>query len=455
MCQLQTLVLLSLWWKAPNEPKDGWHWLGLAISLARTLGLHRDATNKQFDPKTSALRRRLWWSCITRDTFTSFSSNRVPRISDTDYVVAPLTLQDFELHEQGDAARWRIRKQSLDVQKQLATICIQTAAICKIITRVLLAAYNETSTGYVDIIYSNSTPDQGRSYIEPVRLRNLEEEFQAWQAGVSPDILHPNPISVPLSRHKQAPLVHRALLSILSHTGLIMIQRQRDSSLPPSKTPRDLVRNAARQVNKIIMDMYAVDLMKDMAPTVISLLFPVSMSHLLDMKSREPYLRREGRRRLEECKQALRELADGHVSAEWAVNLLKYAESKIKIHPDGIKVLSTSVASQTPSYPEEPLSYGQDTDGQRHDQQRVQVSAQVPPTTFLGGEYASTSHLRSTQTGFMPDFGDPMMTENPLDWDDPNNMWLGFPEIQWDIATMDRLEHGTMSTDFEGGTFRL
>lgn len=129
-----------------------------------------------------------------------------------------------------------------------------------------------------------------------------------------------SPISVLSSRHEQAPLVHRALLSLLYYTGLIMIHRQRDPSSPAEESPRSLVREAASQVNKIIIDMYAVDLMKDMPPTVISLLFPTSMSHILDIKSRDALIRQNGAQKLEECKQALRELVDGHFAAEWAVN---------------------------------------------------------------------------------------------------------------------------------------
>lgn len=457
ICQLQTLVLLSLWWKGPNQPKDGWHWLGLAISLARTMGLHQDATNKHLDPKSSALRRRIWWSCTVRDTFASFSSNRVPRISDVDFVVAPLTLHDFEWHEYSEGARRGIGKQSMDVQKQLAAICIQTTAICRIITRVLLAAYNETSTGDIDILYFNSTPDQGRLHIEPKKLRNIEAEFGAWKTGLPPDVVFTSPGSRPCLRHEQAPLVHRALLSILYHTGLIMIHRQRNAGSFPDETPRDLVRSAARQVNKIAMDMYAVDLMKDLPPTVISLLFPASLSHILDMKSRDRFLRREGVQRLEECKQALRELTDGHLAAEWAVNLLKYVETRVNAETPAMKALSTAVDAQThPWHEEKTVSRGQNTPGQRQDYGEALMSAQDPPPATLLGSSERTSTSTSTSymqsTSFMPNFGDSTGTDDPGNWSNFPNVWFGFPEAQWDVPSMARLEHDTM--EFGEGSFR-
>jgi hypothetical protein len=35
------LFLLGFWWAGPEDQKDTWHWLGCAISLAQTLGMHR------------------------------------------------------------------------------------------------------------------------------------------------------------------------------------------------------------------------------------------------------------------------------------------------------------------------------------------------------------------------------------------------------------------------------
>lgn len=417
------------------------------------MGLHQDATNKHLDARTSALRRRIWWSCIIRDTFTSFSCNRVPRISDADFVVAPLTLNDFEWRLLPDANRKGFISQNLDIQKQMAAICIQTAAICRIITRVLFAAYKETSTGNIDILYFNSTPAQGRSYIEPTKLKAIEEEFQAWKIGLPPDAAYKGSTSAPSSRHEQASLVHRALLSILYHAGLIMIHRQRDPGLPFDESPRDLVRDAARQVNKVIMDMYAHDLMKDMSPTVISVMFPASVSHILDMKSQDSSLRREGVQRLNECKQALLELADGHLSAEWAVNFLKDVESKVIAQHQVTKALSATVNTQTLLNPEGNPSRDPNPIGRRQNRDQGRISAQCPPTAYCSGDDASTSHIQSTQPNPMLNPGDAIVTENPLDWIGSPNIWFSFPQAQWDTPSMDRLEHSTMLMDFGGDNF--
>ncbi len=38
---VQSLFLMSFWWGGPLDQKDTWHWLGAAISLAQTKGMHR------------------------------------------------------------------------------------------------------------------------------------------------------------------------------------------------------------------------------------------------------------------------------------------------------------------------------------------------------------------------------------------------------------------------------
>jgi hypothetical protein len=38
---LQAVYLLSYWWGSPMEQKDMWYWVGIASSLAQSLGLHQ------------------------------------------------------------------------------------------------------------------------------------------------------------------------------------------------------------------------------------------------------------------------------------------------------------------------------------------------------------------------------------------------------------------------------
>jgi Fungal specific transcription factor domain len=35
------VFLISFWWGGPDDQKDSWHWLGIAIGMAQSMGMHR------------------------------------------------------------------------------------------------------------------------------------------------------------------------------------------------------------------------------------------------------------------------------------------------------------------------------------------------------------------------------------------------------------------------------
>lgn len=331
--------MMSTWWEGSRGTKDGWHWFSTALSLAYSIGLHREVSVLNSTPKARAFRRCLWWSCIIRDTVVSLAKYRVPLIRPSQSSMSPLTLEDFDLEEQGS-----IDGQSIDPgeeeQRRVAMICIHTAGICSIVTRVLHAAYDRTSTDSTDstdtILDSSSGANHATRSIDPSASHEIEAALQTWWSSAQPQMLHASAPSAPSSLHERVSLVHRAMLSILYHTGRIIFYRQQDHSPDTqdlaernSNKSHSVVRDAAIQMNKIIMDAYTADFIKDMPPTFISCLVRASHIHVLETRSQIPHIHQEGRRRLEECRQALRELSDGHMSAEWVISFLAYVEARV------------------------------------------------------------------------------------------------------------------------------
>lgn len=85
-------------WYADSDDRDGaWHWIGIAISLCQTIGLHRNPGQEQatfgngygwkrrgVPEEKLRLWRLIWWMCYLRDTWLSFGLGRPPRISLSD-----------------------------------------------------------------------------------------------------------------------------------------------------------------------------------------------------------------------------------------------------------------------------------------------------------------------------------------------------------------------------------
>ena len=85
--------------ETPGDARGGWHWVGIAVALAMTLGLHRRADYVTLVPEKGRLRRRIWWSCYIRDRTLALAMNRPWRIRDEDFDTPMLTLADFEIGE--------------------------------------------------------------------------------------------------------------------------------------------------------------------------------------------------------------------------------------------------------------------------------------------------------------------------------------------------------------------
>ncbi|TLD35417.1 hypothetical protein E2P81_ATG11536 [Venturia nashicola] len=89
-------ALLLNWWN-PEGPEHfsidtSGFWLRIAVGLAYQIGLHREPQSKT----DAAIRRRLWWSIVTRDCLINAGHGRPRAISLQKTDVLPPSVRDFE-----------------------------------------------------------------------------------------------------------------------------------------------------------------------------------------------------------------------------------------------------------------------------------------------------------------------------------------------------------------------
>ncbi|KAJ5772742.1 hypothetical protein N7457_007638 [Penicillium paradoxum] len=97
--KLQSLFLLSFWRGSPTEERDVRFWLGAAIGLAQTKGLHVMSKLSFLNPKDHKIWKRIWWALYVRDQQASAALGLPPRIRDEDCQTAELEAADFEENE--------------------------------------------------------------------------------------------------------------------------------------------------------------------------------------------------------------------------------------------------------------------------------------------------------------------------------------------------------------------
>ncbi|KAH6605266.1 hypothetical protein Trco_006973 [Trichoderma cornu-damae] len=92
---VSAVFLMSFWWGGSNDEKDSWHWLGIAVSLAQSLGMHRSTAKSHMSDEKSKLWRRIWWCIRVRDTLTSGSIGRPQHTAHRDCDVEMLEPNDI------------------------------------------------------------------------------------------------------------------------------------------------------------------------------------------------------------------------------------------------------------------------------------------------------------------------------------------------------------------------
>lgn len=125
---------MANWNETPGDNKGAWHWMGVAISLAQTLGMHRKAESRAHSHE-SKLYKRIWWSCYFRDRILAIAMGRLLRIRDDEFDTPPLTIEDFDIVDLPHG----LENLTMDTEDltTLAKMCIKAMELCKLVTGVM------------------------------------------------------------------------------------------------------------------------------------------------------------------------------------------------------------------------------------------------------------------------------------------------------------------------------
>lgn len=347
-CLLQSLILLTFWWESPNENKDAWHWIGAALSVSRTLGLHQPCAEETLSPEVARFRKRLWWTLLMRDTISSFGLSRAPRIRDEDHFVAMLDMDDFDFDVKVSESMPGIVSSSVSQQKLFARLCIELSRLCRILRKILQLAYPESASGQTASLYSTRQLNGMNKMTLPRKapdmeqLKRCDEELSQWRERVPEEVLHARPLPDNPEGFDQAELAHRALISMLYYTALLALHRPRilnSSSVQiNNQSPlqveqdksRSLVRYAATEITKIGMDFFEADLVKCLSATCLGSLLPAGISHIFDANSTDDIIRANGVQMHDQCRRTLQEFSDAHIAADWCINILDTVSTQVR-----------------------------------------------------------------------------------------------------------------------------
>ncbi len=343
---------MTYWYETPDDQKDTWHWMGVAISLAHTIGLHRNPEKSNMDPKRQRLWKRIWWSCFMRDRLIALGMRRPTRIKNQDYDVPMLTIEDFELDPlpEDSACLSRDCLLAWDTEKwrQIAIMCIEKAKLCLCISHVLSAQYSVLNNNLGGVTADGNVTTTmmllpKKQDAETCEVETCDLELDEWMDGLPDNLKYPEVSDTKVDREDEVFVVHRALLNMIYLTTLSALHRPQVLPSAPGAWParnngtemhdlsRKKVRHAAAEITRTAQDLHQLNLVRYLPTTGVTVLLPAVIIHLLDIKASNEDMRRASLQGFCQCMQVMQKLRESYASADYATQFLEAAIRKVDI----------------------------------------------------------------------------------------------------------------------------
>lgn len=348
MSLVQALLLLTYYYETPDDQKDTWHWMGVATSVAHTIGLHRNPDNTNLDSKRVKLWKRIWWSTYMRDRLIALGMRRPTRIKSEDFDVPMLTLDDFEITPIPDSitcipADCKVAR-DVDIQRQLAIMCIEKARLCLCISHVLSKQYCVLNNNH-GLQNDRTTMMLLPKKLDPAtsEVKTCDEELQKWVNELPEEAKYTDKASGEAAIDLARSLLHMVFFTTLSalHRPQVLPNSQGGPASAPSRNDvesdildasRRNVRRAASAITSIAQRLDAGGLVKYLPTTGVTVLLPAIIIHLLDIKAPEEETRRTSLRGFCQCMAVMGKLRDLYAAADYSVAFLEAAIRKAGIH---------------------------------------------------------------------------------------------------------------------------
>lgn len=345
---VQALLLMTYWYETPDDQKDTWHWMGVAISLAHTIGLHRNPGSTSMTPAKQKLWKRIWWSCFMRDRLIALGMRRPTRIKDEDFDVPMLEESDFEIEVLPEdntvipASCTLVR--DVDMQRELAIMCIAKAQLCVCISHMLKAQYSvlirdkmkpENTTNSTMMLFPNKQLDNVESVTE------VDHELMAWAESLPTCCQFRTLTPLDVKDGRSTIAVQRTLLHMVYYTTISALHRPQFLPSSPLQAPttsrqvqdmsRLRVRDAAMHITRMATELHQCRLERFLPTTGVTVILPAMIIHLLEMKNPAPQSRERATRGFRQCMRVMEKLREVYAAADYATGFLDAALRKAAI----------------------------------------------------------------------------------------------------------------------------
>ncbi|KAI1435942.1 fungal-specific transcription factor domain-containing protein [Xylaria sp. CBS 124048] len=343
---VQGLLLMTYWYETPDDQKDTWHWMGVAISLGHTIGLHRNPANTNMPLKRQKLWKRIWWTCYMRDRLVALGMRRPTRIKTEDFDVPMLSEEDFDLEVLPDHIRAVGSDcellRDLAMQRELAQMCVAKAKLSLSIGNMLKAQYSVlicTKTHPDNMINSTMMLLPNKQLDNMERIAQCDQALLNWVQSL-PESCKYRPLSALDNQNKRRVLaVHRNLLHMVYFTTVSALHRPlflpsspRESHQTPSPVQQQVSRmrvyNSAAQITRMAAELNTLHLDKFLPTTSVTVILPAIIIHMIEMKNISPAVQAAAYKGFQQCMRVMDRLRGTYTAADYAVAFVLAAMRK-------------------------------------------------------------------------------------------------------------------------------
>ncbi|KAI1150910.1 fungal-specific transcription factor domain-containing protein [Nemania diffusa] len=376
---VQGLLLMTYWYETPDDQKDTWHWMGVAISLGHTIGLHRNPANTNMPPQRRKLWKRIWWSCFMRDRLIALGMRRPTRIKDEDFDVPMLEESDFDIKALPDNVQAVgpdcTLLRDVGMQQELAQMCIAKAKLSLCISHMLKAQYSVlicTKTHPENVTNSTMMLLPNKQLDNMETIAKCDHGLTQW-AETLPESCKYRPLS-PLDVQNgrgvialQRNLLHMVYFTTVSalHRPLFLPSSPRNFQQTPSQVQQQISRirvcSSAMQITRMVAELNALGLERFLPTTGVTVVLPAMIIHMIEMKNPSQVIQAAAHKGFQQCMRVMERLRDTYSAADYAVAFVNAAmrkgaqvdqtpplvfDNRSNNEPMGVDELKAAMASQ-------------------------------------------------------------------------------------------------------------
>ena len=295
---LQTVLMLSFWGPQMKSYWNPCSWIGFAVTIAESLGIHKSNASVGMKSNDKSLLRRLWWTLAVRDAYCAALLGRPFRINIAQCDAEMLRLTDFD-NRPCDSESSRV-----DGGAPYAVYQVQMAELSLILRQIVhsrFGALPHTAT-----------------------VTDLHAMLQEWKLEL------PQPVDWNLSCNSKN--IFATSLKIIYHHHLIFINLGKSWSIPEesdqevcTSTPlMEVAESAAQTIAATAVSLIMNSMVGKMPHEVFPGFFFAGIVFYRQIRKPHPIQAQLGRAALDNCLMVMNEAHERWDTAQWVMRIFEF-----------------------------------------------------------------------------------------------------------------------------------